>query len=487
MTASSTFRHRLPRRGAAARVALLSALLLTGCVAVPSPPPAPPVLAPPVTGVDREHEQLVASFGGEYRAPRTQMLLEEITGRLVAATERPEERYRITILDSPAVNAFALPTGRLYVTRGLLALANDTSELAAVMAHEIAHVTLRHAAARTELEARSALVTRVVSDVLRDQSASARIRDASRYEFARFSRAQELEADAVSVRTLDRAGFDPFGATRFLTALERFGDLQAALPGAERQPTSLDRLATHPATTERIVEARAAARRIGAPGLREGDRERFLAAIDGIAFGDDPRDGLVVGNSYVNARLAIAFSAPSGFTLDNSSRAVLGASADGARRLMFDAVEASPGRSLEDVVRATWTDDIETRDVVPRRVNGLDAAVGTSIGREWHFRVAAIRAPSGTYRLIVAHRPGDGGANAAFEQTLASVRNVPQAELAALPRLRVRVVTAHPGDTVETLGRRMRTANPVETFRVLNGLFDTARVEPGRSYKIVVP
>lgn len=461
------------------------AALLAGCVALPGRSPAPPPLAPVVTGVDSEHEQLVASFGGEYRAPRTQALLEEITRRLVAATDRPEERYRVTILDSPVVNAFALPSGRLYVTRGLIALANDTSELAAVMAHEIAHVTLRHAAARTELEARSALVTRVVSDVLRDQSASARIRDASRYEFASFSRAQELEADAVSVRTLDRAGFDPHGAARFLTALERFGDLQAALPGAERRPTARDRLATHPATAERIVEARAAARRIGGPGLRGHERERYLAAIDGIAFGDDPRDGLVVGNSYVNARLAVAFSAPEGFTLDNSSRAVLGASADGSRRLMFDAVEASAARDLAEVVAATWTDDVETRAIAPRRVNGLDAATGISIGREWHFRVAAIRTPSGTYRLIVAHRPGDAGADAAFEEVLASVRSLGQAEIAALPRLRLRIVAAQAGDSVESLGRRMRTANPVETFRVLNGLFDDARIEPGRSYKIV--
>src|SRR5918994_6740609 len=95
-------------------------------------------------------------------------LLGDITGKLVAATDRPDESYRVTILNSPVVNAFALPSGRLYVTRGLLALANDSAELAAVLAHEIAHVTLRHADARTELEARSVLVSRVVADVLND-------------------------------------------------------------------------------------------------------------------------------------------------------------------------------------------------------------------------------------------------------------------------------------------------------------------------------
>src|SRR5918994_456090 len=150
-------------------------------------------------------------------------LLGDITGKLVAATDRPDESYRITILDSPVVNAFALPSGRLYVTRGLLALASDTSEVAAVLAHEIAHVTLRHATARSEVAARSALVSRVAADVLKDPAMSAMLQDRSRYSIASFSRGQELEADQIGVRTLASAGFDPYGAARFLTGLERAG------------------------------------------------------------------------------------------------------------------------------------------------------------------------------------------------------------------------------------------------------------------------
>lgn len=474
MTSPSTFK----RLAAAA----FAAAWLGGCSLLFAEPPAPP-RAPAVTGVDSEHDQLVASFGGVYEAPQAQRLVEEMTAQLVAATDRPEERYRVTILDTPAVNAFALPSGRLYVTRGLLALANDKSELAAVMAHEIAHVTLRHAAGRAELEARSALVSRVVSDVLRDQRASADIRETSRYDFARFSRAQELEADAVSVRTLAGAGFDPYGAARFLTALDRYVALQSGLSDSG-DPTSA-RLATHPSTPERIAEARAAARRIGAPGLGAGDRAAYLAAIEGVAYGDDPRDGLVRGSRYVNARLAIGFSAPDGFTLDNSTRAVLGSSPDGERRLMFDAVAIEAGQSLSDVLQATWTDAVETGDVEETVVNGLPAAVATSQGDAWRFRVAAVRAGEDVYRLIFAFRPNDPGAESAFQRTLSSIRRIPEAEIAGLSRLRVRVVTAGPGDTLESLAARMQTDKPVETFRTLNGLFEHTRIVPGERYKIV--
>src|SRR3954468_773136 len=202
---------------------LLAALGLAGCGTldrnVPLPPTAPRTITE--TQSDRDHARLVAAFGGEVRAPAAQKLLNDIVGRLVPATDRPDETFQVTILNSPVVNAFGLPNGRIYVTRGLLALASDTSEIAAVLSHEIAHVTLRHASQRSEMQARSTLITRVTENVLKNAADAAAVRDRSRTTLAGFSRSQELEADQVGVKVLARAGFDPFGAPRFLTALGR--------------------------------------------------------------------------------------------------------------------------------------------------------------------------------------------------------------------------------------------------------------------------
>src|SRR5919112_1504902 len=201
---------------------IMAAALLSGCTGLGGdaslPADAPRVLD---QERDRDHQRLVAAFGGEGRAPQLQRLLADVTNRLVLATDRPDEAYQVTILNSPVVNAFALPNGRLYVTHGLLALANDTSELAAVLSHEIAHVTLRHASQRNELQARSTLIKRVTENVLNDAEQAAVEQSEARSNLASFSRSQELEADRTGVRVLARAGFDPYGAARFLHALEK--------------------------------------------------------------------------------------------------------------------------------------------------------------------------------------------------------------------------------------------------------------------------
>ena len=185
-----------------ARVGVLG-LALAGCssslLSVGAPPgslpslPQPPRLAqqqqlPAAT--QREHQRILAAYGGAYEDARLEAVLNQTVVKLVAASERPDMHYRVTILNSPAVNAFALPSGQLYVTRGLIALANDTSEVASVLSHEMSHVIARHADIREDQARQVALVSRVVQDVLSDPETGALALAKSRIALASFSRAQ---------------------------------------------------------------------------------------------------------------------------------------------------------------------------------------------------------------------------------------------------------------------------------------------------------
>ena len=375
------------------------------------------------------------------------------------------------------VNAFALPNGRLYVTRGLLALANDTSEVAAVLSHEIAHVTLRHASQRSELQARSDLIERVAENVLNDSQEAAVVQNQARSTLASFSRSQELEADKTGVAVLARAGFDPYGAPRFLTALGR---------SAASSETGGERVNSHPSTSERISRALQAARRAGPPGMGETGRAEYLAALDDLAYGDDPGDGVVKGRRFIHARLGVAFEAPEGFTLENTSQAVLGSSSDGERRLLFDAADTPNGQSLEDVLRSTWTDTIEPGSLATATINDLPVVTALSNGKEWTFRLSAIRIGNTTYRLIMAARTGGNDLENMFNRTLNSVRQVQSDEARRIRPLKLEVVVAQRGDTSQTLAARMPVDRSLERFLLLNGLERNSQLKFGERYKIVV-
>ncbi len=463
---------------------VLLASLLSGCAALGLGTGSLPADAPRILGPDRsrdrDHERLVAAFGGEVRAPQAQRLLTDITNRLVMATDRPDEAYQVTILNSPVVNAFALPNGRLYVTRGLLALANDSSEVAAVLSHEIAHVTLRHASQRNEMQARSTLIKRVTEDVLNDAEQAAVVQSQARSSLASFSRSQELEADRTGVRVLARAGFDPYGAARFLNALEK------SATSARNDNGGAEMTASHPSTGERISLAQQAARRAAPPGAAGTGRLDYFSVVDGIPYGDDPADGVVKGRRFSHARLGVAFEAPEGFTLENTSQAVLGASADGGRRLLFDAADTPNGQSLEEVLRSTWSDTIEPGSLETTTVNGLPVATATSFGKEWSFRLSAIRIGNTTYRLIMAVRTGSGDLDALFQRTLATVRQVQPDEARRIRPLKLKVVTAQEGDTPQRLAERMPIDRALERFLLLNGLDRNASLRVGERYKIVV-
>ena len=174
----------------------------------------------------REHQRILAAYGGAYNDPKLEASISKTVDKLVAASDRPDVKYRVTILNSPAINAFALPSGQLYVTRGLIALANDSAELASVLSHEIAHVIASHAAIREDQARRVALVEGVVNQVLSDPETGALALAKSKIALASFSRSQEFEADGIGVEISARAGFDPYGAERFLTSMGRHAELK---------------------------------------------------------------------------------------------------------------------------------------------------------------------------------------------------------------------------------------------------------------------
>jgi predicted Zn-dependent protease len=476
----------------AASVAL--ALLVASCAAVePAPGPvaslAPPA-APQTTGggaVSPERKRLIESFGGEYSAPAAERFLNDMLARLAPASQTPSEPYRVTILDSPVVNAFALPSGDIFVTRGLLALANDGSEVAAVMAHEIAHVTAHHAAQRAELEKTAALFTRVSSQVLDRPQEGQEVEARMKLSIAHFSRQQEFEADKIGIGVIAKAGYDPYAASRFLTSLGQWSALRASLVGLGSADKP-DMMASHPSTPERIAQAIVEARQVGAPGVGETARDAYLTAIDGIAYGDDPNQGLVRGVRFLHPKLGFAFAAPEGFALENQAAALIGVGEGGAQALRLDSIAVGESTTLEGALASGWIDGVKTASI--ETVSGGDLPMATAVaqGEQWSFRLGAVRLGGRVYRLIFAAHSLTPAVDARFRAAIQSFHRLKPEEAAEAHELRLQVITAQPGDTAQTLAKRMPFEDrALAQFLVLNGFEHETPLTSGQHYKIVTP
>ncbi len=473
----------------------LAAMLLASCALVdqqgvmaPAIRSAPPA-APRTVGFDSltaiEHKKLVAQFGGEYSWPAAERYLNDILARLAGASETGGQVYRVTILNTPVVNAFALPSGNLYASRGLLALANDSSEIAAVMAHEIAHVTAKHAAARAEREKQAAVIAEA-ANVIQSRQKGEEVEATQKLSFAGFSRQQEVDADRVGVAVIARAGFDPYGAPRFLTSLGRSIAFRDALLG-QKTDGRPDMLATHPTTPERISQATLAARQIAAPGVGKSDRASYLAAINGIAFGEDPSEGLVRGRMFLQPRLGFSFRAPEGFVLENTRRALLGKAFGGREALRLDNVVVGPATPLETYLASGWLDGLIESSIRTGTVDGMPAAFGIARAGEWNFRVAVIRREGEVYRLMFAVRSLNEEAERRFQESIDSFHSITPDEAARARAQRLQIVVAAAGDTVESLSQRMTgVERPAEMFLLLNGLEAGAALRAGEAYKLVV-
>lgn len=438
------------------------------------------------------HQQLLAEFGGAYPGKAAAYVAQ--VGKRIASqsgqSANPND-YTVTLLNSPVSNAMALPGGYVYVTRQLLALMNNEAELASVMGHEVGHVAGRHAQKRQQRSALSGIGAAILGAVTGSAMLGQLAGTGAQLYTLSYSRDQEREADALGVRYLAKAGYDPWAASTMLQQLGAQTSLDARLRSQEGESARPSWLNTHPLTEERVQQTRKDAAQVTpAPGRGELGRDRLLDAIDGMTYDDDPAQGIVDGRSFRHGALRIEFTAPPGFVLANGAQAVTGQGPGGAR-MMFGGGQLRQGEGLDDYIARIWS-AIGARGAPPvqafrtRDFYGAESATRAQTqGGTVDATVTAFQAGSGSVYHFVTIAPA--GRDAGFDAMLQSFRRMTPAEAAAVrPRL-VRVVTVKPGDTVASLSSRMAYGDDRQgRFMVLNGMTSPRQLVPGERVKLIV-
>jgi predicted Zn-dependent protease len=470
------------------RIPALLALALgawTAAACTPAGAPSQTTAAPRTPTVSPEIERFIG--GQVYQDPALYAYVDRVGQRLVDKGDVAGSGYRFYVLDLPTPNAHALSTGQVFVTRGLLAILDDEAELAAAMAHELGHLARRHAAQREQqrqgvlqaiLEATRITGSTVVATSVAQEGVLA---------LRRYSREQELDADRAGLGYLQRAGYRSDAILTLIGKLRRQARLEATMAGVA--PEASERrsvLATHPGPEERLVALRAQPM----PAGGDTGRAPFLAAIDGMPVDDPPSEGYVRGTAFLHPEMKLAFEAPRGFRLRNTSTGVW---ADGGieRGLMYftcrrERIDGKLTDWMRNEIKPTPADVQETE------IGGAEAAIserprGSDTGSTYIRQVFIRRAEGACIFTLAVDSAGDGRRMEALIAAARTFRTLSDQEAASLRPRRLRVVPAGSASVTDLAARMPYTDLRLERLLALNGVDSAAELASKGSVKIVEP
>ncbi len=290
--------------------------------------------------------------------------MNDIGQRLAKHSHRSELVWHFTLLDSPEINAFALPGGYVYVTRGIMAYLESEADLAGVIGHEIGHVTARHGAQRATKQQAAGLgvvAATVLGAVLEaggvggaTQAVGGLAQNVAVGLIAKYGREQELQADGLGAEYLSRSNYDPKNMVDVIEVLknqERFAEDAAKAKGRAAAPKA-SWLASHPSNDQRLQEIRQIAARYQGQYNDEG-RARYLQAINGMAFGESRAQGVTRGRNFYHEPLGIALTAPAGWQIQNSPNAIAVINEAGDAGVIVNIVPAKAGNTHAEIIRNT--------------------------------------------------------------------------------------------------------------------------------------
>lgn len=438
---------------------------------------------------NEEHRKVIQQFG-QYANESLQDYVDYIGQRVASKTERQNVNYHYTLLDSPMVNAFALPGGYVYITRGLLALANSEAEIASVLAHETGHITGRHAAERYSRGVVTSLGASILASAIGETGVSDLLGVGTDLYIKSYSREQENQADRLGIRYISAAGYDPRAMAVFLSNLQRDSALEAKLSG-KQTTDSMDYFSTHPATAQRVEYALQEASLY--PKVGTIDQEKYLRKISGITYGDSDEQGFVRGNVFYHTKLGFKLDAPEGYTIVNQADQILALSNDGAI-MVFDFVENSQQLEITQFLSNILLNGKSDASRVERiTINQMAAGTasfrGTVNNHPMMIRLIAIRwSPTqvARFQLAIPENLPPYRLDTLKAATY-SFRPLTSSEKYSIKPYRLIVISATSKDTVQSLAQKMPFPNfKEERFRVLNGMNAAENIVTGRLYKIVV-
>lgn len=448
-----------------------------------------------VVEAQRQHPELVKEYGGAETGPRAVYV--ENVGRRIASfsgVANPGQAFRFTTLNSAVENAFAVPGGFIYITRQLMTLMNDESELAFVLAHETGHIAANHAQARRSAAARNSILGvlgAIIGNAVGGNAFGNMLAQGAQLRTLSFSREQEYQADSLGTRYVVAAGYDPLGGANILASLGQADALQLRIQGKDNR-SAPEWASTHPNSQNRVQREQQLAVRTGRAGKGIRNRDAFLAQIEGLTVDDDPAQGVIEGRNFSHPDLQLQFVVPTGYLMQNSTSAVTIEGSAGKAQFSGGGYTGSLENYIGQVINQLTGGRQRLAMGPPRQttINGMPAmyAIGraNSSSGAIDVSVMAYRWDRDTvYHFVMLTQAGVGIGQ--FASMVDSFRRLTPQEAAAIRPRVIDIVNVERGDTVQSLAQRMAYRDfKADRFRAINGLAPNAPLVPGQKVKIVV-
>jgi predicted Zn-dependent protease len=438
--------------------------------------------------IGRKEAQEVQRTIGLVNDPKVTQYVSAVGARLAQTAARPDIAWQFEVADQAEPNAFALPGGWVYVTRGLLALTNREDELAGVLGHEMAHVIERHATSRVSAATPLAILFGVPSGILGTVSPTlggivgGAGRVVTGLALAPYSRDQEREADRVGIALAARAGWDPAGLASFLRTLER----AEALAGAGGTRSQF--FATHPTTPERVANVEAMARSLSRTPVAEiaGTRAQLLERLEGLVVGENAAHGVFVERLFLQPDFDLALEMPAGWKTANSPEAAGAVAPESAAVVLLqlagagtDPVAAARAEGLSE----TALQRVRRLDIarLPAATLTADTRDGERVSFTWIAHRQRVFRVTGVCRERDWERYGG-----VFTRTAATFRPVRPDDRQRIVEDRLRIRPARHGETLAQVIARGGTTWSLAQAAIVNGIAADATLEPGWLVKVAV-
>jgi predicted Zn-dependent protease len=460
-------------------VFLLFIINLTGCSVNPATgqqefTPLLPASQEKQIGAE-QHRNIVNEFGGIYKNQKLTDYVQKIFKKISQVSELPAHYFQIFILNTPDVNAFALPGGYVYVTRGLVALANTEAELAGVIGHEIGHVTARHAANRSNVEAISGIGSMLIGVLTGSQQIAQLAQMGGQGVAATYSRSQENEADMLGVRYLAKAGYTPYGQADFLRSLRIHSDFQKQQNKNNNSDTVPSFFATHPDTASRVTKAADLARE---KNISKGfiGRQEHLKAITSMMWGDDPAQGIIKGQSFFHSDLKMSFSAPDNYRIINRPEAVY-IQGEQNTLIKFDADFKASGQSPEDYLQYEFAKQTPISAVQSFKNNDFEGVTALTMmntnNGQVKARLFAMRLSDTQYYRFIMSAPPYLFAEKErdFFQIAKSLKKMSSSQVNQVKPYTIQIKKINSSDSLENISQMIPDFNnKIYLLKMLNGL-----------------